>query len=186
VLLKKGSDPVVQIHFRPGEGQRARTGENRSVLFKPPASADARRHRLASYDIVVPPGAGAYTLRAFSYVPFDVEALSIFAHAHYLARAARATATLPDGTVKPLLRIKNWAFDWQENYWFATPLLLPQGTRLDMEFTYDNSSENPRNPNDRPRRVTWGFLTTDEMGEIHLRPVAVNGKRSGPAEMDGH
>jgi Flp pilus assembly protein TadD len=74
----------------------------------------------------------------------------------------------------------------QEIYWFASPPLLPQGTRLDMEITYDNLPENPRNPNHPPRRVTWGFLTTDEMGEIHLGAVALNGTRGAPMGMDAH
>jgi hypothetical protein len=107
-------------------------------------------------------------------VPTDVDAYSIFAHAHYLATAFRVTATLPDGEVKLLLSIKHWNFDWQENYWFTSPVRLPEGTRLDMEVVYDNSAGNPRNPNSPPKRVTWGFLTTDEMCEVHLRGVAVD------------
>lgn len=188
VPLKKGSDLVIQIHFRPGkdaESEQARIG---LYFSKGPPARTPVDLALASYDIDIPAGAKDYKLRAFSYVPFDVEAFSIFAHAHYLAREVRASATLPNGTAKPLLWIKNWAFDWQENYWFVTPVLLPQGTRLDMEFTYDNSSENPRNPNHPPRRVTWGFLTTDEMGEIHLRAVALNGSPGVPTGtgMDAH
>ena len=185
-LLKKGSDLVVQIHFRPGKDTEQEQAKIGLYFSKRPPARTPIDLALASYDIDIPAGAKDYKLRAFSYVPFDVEAFSIFAHAHYLARAVRATATLPDGTVEPLLWIKNWAFDWQENYWFFAPLLLPQGTRLDMEFTYDNSSENPRNPNHPPRRVTWGFLTTDEMGEIHLRAVAVNGKPGARPGMDVH
>ena len=186
LLLKKGSDLVVQIHFRPGKDAEREQATIGLYFSKLPPTRTPIDLAVTSYDIDIAPGVKDYKLRAFSYVPFDVQALSIFAHAHYLARAVRATATLPDGTVRPLLWIKNWAFDWQENYWFASPIYLPQGTRLDMEFTYDNSPNNPRNPNHPPRRVTWGFMTTDEMSEIHLRAVAVSGKAGASTGMDTH
>jgi hypothetical protein len=115
----------------------------------------------------------------------DVDAFSIFAHAHYLATGFKVTATLPSGDVKRLLLIKHWSFDWQENYWFASPLRLPAGTRLDIEVTYDNSGNNPRNPNSPPKRVTWGFLTTDEMCEVHVRGAPVDAK-AHPMQDSGH
>ena len=48
---------------------------------------------------------------------------------------------------------------------------LPADTRLEMEFTYDNSDANPRNPNHPARRVVWGPATTDEMAGLHVQVV---------------
>lgn len=174
VLLKKGSDLVVQLHIRPRRD--AALAKVRIGLYFAAQSAAREPVDLSvtSYDVDVPAGEATHRVRAFSYVPTDVDAYSIFAHAHYLATAFRVTATLPDGEVKLLLSIKHWNFDWQENYWFTSPVRLPEGTRLDMEVVYDNSAGNPRNPNSPPKRVTWGFLTTDEMCEVHLRGVAVD------------
>jgi hypothetical protein len=84
-----------------------------------------------------------------------------------------ARAILPDGVVKPLLAIQDCDFNWQEEYWFAVPVFLPQGTRVEMKFAYDNSAANPGNPRRPPRRVTWGEQTTDEMAEVHLRLIPV-------------
>ena len=64
---------------------------------------------------------------------------------------------------KTLLRIPDWNFDWQQQYTYAAPLRLPAGSRVEMEFTYDNSAENPRNPHHPPQRVTWGPGSADEM-----------------------
>ena len=174
VLLKKGSDLVVQLHIRPRRD--AALAKVRIGLYFAAQSAAREPVDLSvtSYDVDVPAGEATHRVSAFSYVPTDVDAYSIFAHAHYLATAFRVTATLPDGEVKLLLSIKHWNFDWQENYWFTSPVRLPEGTRLDMEVVYDNSAGNPRNPNSPPKRVTWGFLTTDEMCEVHLRGVAVD------------
>jgi hypothetical protein len=75
----------------------------------------------------------------------------------------KVTATLPDGTVVPLVHVENWDFNWQTGYELKTPLRLPKGSRVDLEAHYDNSSGNPLNPNNPPKVVTWGEQTTDEM-----------------------
>ncbi|MBI3695002.1 MAG: hypothetical protein HY238_09225, partial [Acidobacteria bacterium] len=82
-------------------------------------------------------------------------------------------AVLPDGTKKWLIWIPDWDFNWQEQYRYATPLRLPADTRLEMEFTYDNSNENFRNPNHPPKRVVWGPEITDEMAGLHLQVLPV-------------
>ena len=120
----------------------------------------------------IPPGDPAYVVNDSFEVPVDVEALSIYPHAHYTGKAMAAWAVRPDGGEVPLLRIPAWDFDWQDEYWFAQPVALPAGTRLHLEYVYDNSAANPRNPFSPPRRGRWGPRSTDVMGDYWLQVVA--------------
>ncbi len=80
----------------------------------------------------------------------------------------KVTATLPDGSVTPLIYIKDWDFNWQGQYRFKEPVKLPGGTRIDLDFTYDNSAANPQNPSNPPKMVKWGEQTTDEMAVVFM------------------
>jgi tetratricopeptide (TPR) repeat protein len=102
-------------------------------------------------------------------LPAGVQLLAILPHAHYLCRRMEAFATLPDGSRKWLLLIRNWDFNWQGDYRYRSPVLLPRGTKVSMRYTYDNSSENVANPNQPPRRVRYGGQSTDEMAELWLQ-----------------
>ena len=84
----------------------------------------------------------------------------------------KLTATLPDGQVKTLLDIKDWDFAWQDRYFFDQFVSLPKGARLDGDVSWDNSAENPRNPNHPPINVRWGEQSFDEMGAVRLQFVA--------------
>ena len=95
--------------------------------------------------------------------PIDLEVIGIAPHMHLLGRDMKVTATLPDGQMKPMIWIKDWDFNWQGMYQYQSPLLLPKGTKIELQATYDNSSENPKNPNAPPQTVHWGENTTDEM-----------------------
>jgi hypothetical protein len=103
-----------------------------------------------------------------------VDALAITPHAHYVCKTMRAYAVLPDGSRKTLLRIPDWNFDWQQQYVFAAPLRLPAESRIEMEFTYDNSAENLRNPHHPPQRITWGPGSADEMAGLHIAVAPVD------------
>jgi hypothetical protein len=72
-----------------------------------------------------------------------------------------------------LIDIPEWDFAWQQNYRYREPLLLPAGTRLEMEFQYDNSDGNPRNPFRPARRIAWGPDSTDEMAGLHVQVIPV-------------
>jgi tetratricopeptide (TPR) repeat protein len=104
-------------------------------------------------------------------LPVDVDAVSIYPHAHYLAKEMRGTATLPDGSQQDLLWIRRWDFRWQDRYRYRSPVFLPRGTRLSMRFTYDNSAANPNNPNRSPQLVRSGPRSTDEMGHLWIEVV---------------
>jgi hypothetical protein len=115
-------------------------------------------------------GESNYAIEDSYALPVDVSVVSVYPHAHYLAKEMRGTATLPDGTEKPLIWIKQWDVRWQDQYRFKDPIVLPKGTTLRMRFTYDNSSANPRSPRP-PRRVTWGQNSTDEMGALWVEVI---------------
>src|SRR5438477_395984 len=86
-----------------------------------------------------------------------------------MKRTLSRVAILPDGTRLWLLRINDWNFHWQDAYRYVTPIALPAGTTVAMEYTYDNSVENRRNPHRPPRHVTYGQRTDDEMGDLWIQ-----------------
>ncbi len=174
LILRKGADLVMQIHYHPvGKPETDQSELGLYFTPKPPARwvADIP---LGSHRIDIPAGEAAYKVRDHFELPVDVEAVGIIPHAHYVCKDMKGWAVLPDGRKRWLIWIRDWNFDWQEQYRYAAPVRLPAGTDLRMEFTYDNSADNPRNPNQPPRRVVWGPSTADEMAGLHVQVVPVD------------
>ena len=172
--LDPGSDLLLELHLTPsGEPE---TVQSRIGFFFAPGPPDRVPFtiRLGKQDLDIPPGVDAYRSEDRYVLPVDVEVHGIQPHAHYLARRVRGHATLPDGTRRPLIAIDDWDFHWQDSYRYAEPFVLPRGTELAMEFVYDNSIANPANPHAPPRRVTWGQLSANEMGDLWIQVVPRN------------
>jgi mono/diheme cytochrome c family protein len=93
----------------------------------------------------------------------DVSLQFIAPHMHQIGKEMHVWATRPDGTKEELIWLKNWDFQWQTAYQYRKPVSLPKGTKVEMEAFFDNSAENPRNPNRPPKRITWGESSTEEM-----------------------
>ncbi|MFQ5720516.1 MAG: tetratricopeptide repeat protein [Acidobacteriota bacterium] len=167
--LDPGSDLVVQVHMQPTgkpEPLRFRVGFffTDTVPVKVPAF-----FRLSSKTMDIPAGDSRYVVRDSFELPVDVDALGVYPHAHYLGKDLKGWAMLPDGHREWLLWIRDWDFNWQDQYWYEEPIFLPRGTVLHMEYVYDNSVNNVRNPNDPPRRVVYGEKATDEMGDLFVQ-----------------
>jgi Flp pilus assembly protein TadD len=115
----------------------------------------------------------------------DINVLAVYPHAHYLAKVMEAYATLPDGTKQWLIRIPEWDLNWQGVFRLRKPLFLPAGTIVSMRYHYDNSPQNPRNPNSPPSRVLGGNTANDEMGHFWLQVLpAAGGDHRGELEGD--
>jgi len=169
LTLRKGSDLVMQIHYHPtGKAESDQSTLGLYFTDKPPAKW-VMDIPLGSHQIDIPAGERAYKVRDHFTTPVDLEAVGIIPHAHYICKEMDGWAILPDGRKQWLIRIRDWNFNWQEQYRYAAPVKLPADTRLEMEFTYDNSDANPRNPNHPARRVLWGPETTDEMAGLHVQ-----------------
>jgi mono/diheme cytochrome c family protein len=172
--LPKGADLVLQYHFHPnGKAETERSLIGLHFADRAPARTLTGIQLPALFGffagIDIPAGARDFRVRDSFVLPVDVDAVVVGAHAHYLGREMKMTATLPTGEQKTLLWIKRWDFAWQDRYFFEDLVPLPAGTRLDAEIAWDNSADNPDNPSDPPRRVTWGEQSTDEMGAIGMQ-----------------
>ena len=171
-LLRPNQDLVLQLHLVPSgipETLRARIG---LYFDDAPPTRRALVMRLGSQNIDIPAGERRYVIDDEYTVPIDVDLLSVYPHAHYLATEISAFATLPNGERSWLIRIPDWEFAWQDQYQYAKPVYLPKGTVVSARFVYDNSAGNPRNPSHPPRRVTYGSGSRDEMADLPLQVVA--------------
>lgn len=176
-VLPRGARVVIQVHYHPTG--KAETDQTKIGLYfsKVPVVRAVRSIP------VMPPG-GRFSgmklaagdanaeVRATRVLERDLLAVAITPHMHLLGKDMKLTATLPDGTVKQLVYVKDWDFNWQESYQLRQPIDLPRGTRIDMVAHFDNSAANPRNPSSPPRDVGWGEQTTDEMciGFLEVAP----------------
>jgi tetratricopeptide (TPR) repeat protein len=169
--LDPGADLVLLLHMiASAESQTVRPAIGLFLSDTPPTHTPISV-KLESKAIDIPAGEANYVIEDSYVLPADVDAVSVYPHAHYLAREMRATATLPDGSERPLIWIRQWDFRWQDRYRYRSPLFLPKGTRLSMRFTYDNSAANRNNPQRPPQRVRAGPRSTDEMGQLWLEVV---------------
>lgn len=167
--LDPGTDLVVQMHMQPsGKPEQLQSSIGLYFADKPPTKRPFKL-LLRSLDIDIEPGDKNFVVEDSYKLPVDVEVLSILPHAHYLGKKIETFAELPDGSIRQLLLIKDWDFNWHGEYRLQEPIRLPKGSTLRMRFTFDNSAENPRNPHHPPQRVMYGTNTTDEMAELWLQ-----------------
>jgi hypothetical protein len=164
-LAKKipaGADLVLQIHYTP-DGKPAR---DRTVIgLKWAASAPEKRVltlQLASTDFRIPTGEPSHRVTVSGTLPNDCELLSFFPHMHLRGKAFEYSLESEGGHVETLLRVAPYDFYWQLRYQLARTRFLKKGFRLRATAWYDNSRNNPRNP-DPTAEVSYGEQSREEM-----------------------
>ena len=172
--LPTGADLILMLHLRPigkAETIQAKLG----LYFSDgPPQLQPTLIRMTRQHMDIPPGDRRYVVTDTFRLDVDADLYTIQPHAHLLAKEVRSYATLPDGTRKWLIYIREWDFNWQGVFRYARPEFLPAGTTITFELTYDNSADNLHNPHHPPRRVTYGQHTNDEMAELWLQVVTRN------------
>jgi peroxiredoxin len=161
-LVRAGSRLVFEVHYTPnGTEQTDRSSIGIKFAKKPPANA-VETNILANMIFRVPPGAPSHKGQ-MSYTFRDAAVLlSFMPHMHLRGISARYELTYPDGTTQTLLSVPDYDFNWQSVYRFEKPVHIPKGSKLTWTGRWDNSADNPRNP-DPKKAVFWGLQTWDEM-----------------------
>ena len=168
--LDPDTDLIVNLHLQPTgkpEDLQAEIG----IYF---ASQPPTRHPMLvqlEHDgaLRIRPGTKDFEVSDEFKLPVDASVLAIYPHAHYLGKLVEAWATLPNGKRLWLIRINDWDINWQATYDYVEPIDLPKGTKISMRIRYDNTAENPRNPNRPPKLVLTGNRSQDEMGHVWLQ-----------------
>jgi hypothetical protein len=132
-------------------------------------ASDAPKKRIITLqmgrdDLQIPPNAADYRASVSGVLPRDATLISLTPHMH-LRGASFDFEAFPEsgkGAADLLLRVKPYDFFWQYTYTLATPKVLPKGTVLKWTGFFDNSKNNPRNP-DPTAEVTWGEQSWQEM-----------------------
>ena len=93
----------------------------------------------------------------------DAEAVAIRPRAHPLVMSLQTTAHRPDGTEEVMIWTRGYRYDWQPTYYFKRPVALPKGTRVEVVAYFDNSEDNPNNPDGPPKQTRWADLTPDPL-----------------------
>ncbi len=160
--LPAGARLRFQIHYTPN-GAATRDQVKLGLLFaKEPPEHIVRVAEIINPRISIPPGAENHPETATIPVPRDVYVVSYHPHMHMRGKAFKYEALLPDGTTRTLLEVPRYDFNWQLAYRYAEPLPLAAGTKLRATGWFDNSANNPANP-DPTATVRWGQQTTEEM-----------------------
>jgi hypothetical protein len=161
--IKAGSDLVLQMHYTAkgkATADRTRIG---LVFAKEPPKQAVLTLQMGNDKFVIPPGEANYRVPVSGTLPNAALLISLFPHMHLRGKAFEYLVAMPNsGEFTVLLKVSNYDFNWQLNYRLAEPLLLPAGSRIACAGYFDNSSNNPRNP-DPAAEVRFGEQSWEEM-----------------------
>ena len=168
ILLRKEASFRFQMHYTPnGKAATDITLVGYYFYDKPPKYW-LHMTLLMNTSLSIPANAKAYAESIEHVFDRDVVLFSLMPHAHLRGRSAKFTAHYPDGRKEVLLSVPKYDFNWQTAYALKPPKPLPAGTRIVFDMSWDNSAQNPANP-DPNRVVYWGEQTWDEMNVGWIR-----------------
>jgi thiol-disulfide isomerase/thioredoxin len=161
--IPAGSRLVFQMHYTPNGSEQFDQSEV-GLVFDDPKEVrkELKMGAVVNFAFLIPPGESNFRLDADDDFDEDTLIYAMLPHMHFRGKSFRYTAVYPGGKREILLDVPRYDFNWQNVYWLAEPKLMPAGTRLVCEASFDNSADNLANP-DPSRPVHWGDQTWDEM-----------------------
>ncbi len=176
MLLPRKTDVVMQIHYhRDGRLETDKTQVGLYLAKKPVEKKVAggvivgrSGDGIFGTFFSIPAGVPDFKLQGNSWAHKDFTLYSVMPHMHMIGKSIKVTMTPPGGSERLLIDIPQWDYNWQETYFLKEPLAIKAGTKFHLEAIYDNSPNNPLNPFDPPRRITFGEQTFNEMSFVFL------------------
>jgi hypothetical protein len=161
-LLKAGNDLVFQMHYTASGKETTDRTQVGIVFAKQPPKERVINTGVLNTGLKIPPGAPSHRETAKVELQADVKLESMFPHMHLRGKAFEIIAKMPGGEPRTLLKVPRYNFNWQTSYYLTEPLTLPKGTELTAVAWFDNSPNNPFNP-DPAKEVHWGSQSWEEM-----------------------
>jgi hypothetical protein len=159
-LIKAGSELVFQLHYttdgKPGR-DRSRVG---LILAHEKPRERVMMLAAANVRFAIPAGDPDYRLEARVTLHEEATLVSLLPHMHLRGKSFEFRVAYPDGRKETLLIVPHYSYDWQLSYYLDRPLRLPKGAVIECTAHFDNSANNPRNP-DASKTVKFGAQSWD-------------------------
>ncbi|MBI1842149.1 MAG: alkyl hydroperoxide reductase, partial [Verrucomicrobia bacterium] len=173
-FLPKGTRIIFQIHYSPTGKPETDLTELGLYLLPGKPEWELRTRAITQTELLITPGERAHKTKAAYTFRKDAVLHSLSPHMHVRGSSFKYDLVYPDGKTETILSVPRWDFSWQTLYRFNEPKTVPAGTELICSGTFDNSANNPANPNPK-QWVIFGEQTTDEMFigyyDIAVRPL---------------
>jgi Copper type II ascorbate-dependent monooxygenase, C-terminal domain len=174
--IAAGSYLQFQVHYSNRLAQAVTDKTSIGLVF----AKEPVRHEVAQYEIwnnffLIPPGDGNHKVTSCYVLPKDVEVVAYTAHMHFRGKRMSTEAVYPDGRHELIFDVPHYDFRWQETYFLKHQYLMPKGTKLVTTAYFDNSSNNPLNP-DPTKSIRWGEPSNEEMMGFWLAFADVDSK----------
>ena len=167
MTLQANARIAMQVHYHPDGTQQQDQTRVGLYFTDEPDTTELLMLPLLNQNFTIPAGAENYEVTAQIPAFASARIHSLLPHMHLLGQQIRLEL-IRGGQMQTVIRIDDWDFDWQDTYWLEEPLLVPFGTIVRLTCVYDNSANNPDNPNQPPKPVSWGERTTDEMALMFI------------------
>lgn len=161
--IPAGSYLQFQVHYSNHRGEDVKDRTSIGLVF----ATEPVKHEIGQYEIwnnmfLIPPNDNNHRVTSCYTLPKDVTAIAYTAHMHFRGKSMTTTAVYPDGHEEVLFNVPHYDFRWQEAYFLKHQFLLPKGTKLVTTAYFDNSFDNPLNP-DPSKTLRWGEPSDEEM-----------------------
>lgn len=167
-LIPAGADIVLQLHYT-ANGKSAMEDITRvGIEIAPETPLKRFMSAVANgWKWSIPPGDPSYEGHARLTFGEPVELVFMQPHMHLRGKDMTIEIIYPNGKTETLLSVPRYDFNWQILYYLQQPLHLPMGTKVEVTAHWDNSANNPQNP-DPTKTVVWGNQSWDEMLSVPM------------------
>jgi len=175
-LIRAGSDLIFQIHYT-ANGKEAEDKTSVGIIFaKQRAAERVMTFPISNRSFELPPGASDHPVRSELTFKGDARVVTFWPHMHVRGKSFRFDSVTPEGTRTTALSVPKYDFNWQHRYVPSEPLRVTAGSKLECFATFDNSPNNPANP-DPKAIVGWGDQSWEEM-MVGFIEVAFDARKS--------
>ncbi len=161
-LIKAGSDIILQMHYTANGKEGIDRSKIGFVYATEPVKERVYTLAATTRDFAIPPGDSNYRVDASFEFGKNTKVVSFLPHMHLRGKDFEYRAVYPTGEEEVLLKVPNYSFSWQLTYFPVKDLVMPKGTKIECTAHYDNSANNPNNP-DATKQVRYGDQSWDEM-----------------------
>lgn len=184
--IPAGSYLQFQIHYSNRLGQNLTDRTSIGLVFaKKPVTHEVAQYEIWNNWFLIPPHDGDHKVTSCYTLPKDVLAVAYTAHMHFRGKSMTTEAIYPDGHHEVLFNVPKYDFRWQETYFLKHQFILPKGTKLVTTAYFDNSANNPLNP-DPSKSIRWGEPSTEEMMGFWLAYADVQPIAGGTETASAH